>query len=141
MPGLQPDFAEILQTNLGYNMHESNYITAIHKLIPLELEKWKINDSYTSGVADTYYSGDKADIWIEYKLVRNNPNKYTPKLSPLQKAWLARQYARGRKVAVIVGVKGGRGIIIEDLNWEKQCDMTQTLTKREIAAWIIGQCS
>ena len=122
-------------------MHESNYITAIHKLIPLEIEKWKINDSYTSGVADTYYSGDKADIWIEYKLVRNNPNKYTPKLSPLQRAWLRRQYNRGRKVAVIVGVKGGKGIIIENLNWEKQCDMTNLLTKKEIAAWIVGQCN
>jgi len=121
-------------------MHESNYITAINNLIPIEIERWKINDSYTSGVADTYYSGNKTDIWIEYKLVRNNPKKHTPKLSALQKAWLKRQYNRGRKVYVLVGVKGGKGVILKNLEWENQCDMTQLLTKKQIAQWITEQC-
>ena len=100
---------------------------------------WKINDSYTSGVADTYVSGPKNDIWIEYKIVRNNPKKHTPKLSALQKAWLAAQHKRGRQVAVIVGVKGGHGVILERDQWENQCDMTNTLTKREIMQWILNK--
>ena len=120
-------------------MHESDYITAVGRLLPTHMLKWKINDNFTSGVPDAYYSGGKADIWIEYKLVRDNPKKHTPKLSSLQKVWLRNQYHRGRRVAVIVGVKGGKGVIIEHLKWEKQCDMTQIKTKREIAAWIEQQ--
>jgi len=121
-------------------MLESNYLTALFKLIPPEIEKWKIHDAYTSGVPDAYFSGNKADIWIEAKLVRNNPKKHTPKLSALQKAWLKRQYNRGRKVYVLVGVKGGKGIILKNLEWENQCDMTQLLTKKQIAQWITEQC-
>ena len=120
-------------------MLESQYLTALFKLIPPEVEKWKIHDSYTSGVPDAYFSGNKGDLWIEAKLVRDNPKKHTPKLSALQKAWLRKQYERGREVAVIVGVKGGKGVYIEDLEWETQCDMTVTLTKKEIANKILKQ--
>jgi len=117
-------------------MHESSYITQVHKLIDPEILTWKINDSFTSGVADTYVSGPKNDIWIEYKLVRDNPKKHTPKLSALQKQWLKAQYNRGRQVAVIVGVKGGKGVILTDLIWEHQCDMTIVQSKKEISQWI-----
>jgi len=120
-------------------VHESKYISAIHKLIPSHIFKWKINDSYISGVADTYVSGPAGDCWLEYKLVRDNPKKHTPHLSALQKAWLRDQYNRGRQVAVIVGVKGGKGVIIQNRDWEGQCDMTNTLTKKEIAEWITHQ--
>lgn len=120
-------------------MHESAYISAINKLLPSTIYRWKIHDSYTSGVPDTYYSGDKADLWVEYKLVRDTPSKHTPKLSELQKKWLREQYNRGRNVAVIVGVKGGKGFIAENLSWEQQIKSITPITKRQIADWIINK--
>ena len=117
-------------------MHESDFITAVNKLLPQAIYRWKIHDSFTSGIPDAYYSGTKSDLWVEYKLLRTTPNKHTPKLTELQKNWLKAQYERGRNVIVIIGFKGGKGFIAEDLTWEKQLNITDLKSKQELANWI-----
>lgn len=117
-------------------MHESQFISAVNKLLPPTVYKWKIHDTYTGGIPDTYYSGDKTDLWVEYKLLRNVPKKHTPNLSPLQIKWLREQYNRGRNVAVVIGVQGGKCLLLQDLQWEGQVDVTNLISKKDLASWI-----
>ncbi len=101
---------------------------------------WKISDKYTAGVPDAYYSGNKADLWVEYKWTSSLPKKadVKPTLSELQKDWLRQQFARGRDVAVIVGSPQGC-IIYEGLDWENPVPATpdNTLTKKKVIEWLV----
>ena len=101
---------------------------------------WKINARFIAGVPDAWYSGETADIWVEYKYL---PAKTTPKsipvaLSPLQRHWLTSRRQEGRRVAVIIGV-GKIAFILQD----NDLDLTRLHTEgrkpytpREIAEWI-----
>lgn len=66
-----------------------------------------------------WYSGNKKDLWIEYKFLPSIPKKVDIKLdlSDLQKLWLRNRYNEGRSLAVICGCKAG-GVLLTDLMWE-----------------------
>lgn len=126
-------------------MRESQYTTAIGKLLPDDVYKLKLNLRYTAGVPDSWYSGGAGDLWVEYKYFQRLPRTVDliggadPTITKLQQSWLRARYAEGRSVAVIVGSKDG-GVIYPDLSWEEvlliEKFRDRMMSKREIAAWI-----
>ena len=117
-------------------MTESNFTQSIHRLLPQEVYKWKINDRFTSGIPDSYYSGQKNDLWIEYKFIKELPVKrLIPKLSQLQLQWLNARYSEGRNVAVIVGSPQG-SILFKDKEWIAGKQPINFMSKRDVAHWI-----
>lgn len=106
---------------------ETRFIKSIHRLLPEELYHEKMSNPYRGGTPDVWYSGDKADIWVEYKYGKNW-------LSELQRLWLEARIKEGRKGYVIVGNPTGGEV---HLTLDK--DRGIVMTKSEIAAWLVGQ--
>jgi|TARA_R110002049_G_scaffold151096_3_gene314593 hypothetical protein len=73
-------------------VQEKEFINKVHKHLPREIYRWKINDPYHGGVADTFYSGRINHCFIEYKYKDTLPSKPTSKikmnLSAQQRIWL-----------------------------------------------------
>lgn len=125
---------------------ENTFITGVHKYFPSKLvpHREKMANPYRGGTADCWYSGDKADLWLEYKFITRVPKSagILPALSALQLDWLRGRYNESRNVAVIVGCPTG-GVIYERLAWE--CEMsplaftTKIKTRSELAQWILGK--
>ena len=57
---------------------ENNFISSVHKHLPMKLYRMKNNNPYNGGIADVWYSGSKADLWIEYKFVKLPARDTTP---------------------------------------------------------------
>lgn len=125
---------------------ETSFIGKIHKKLPLTVYHMKNHNVYTGGVPDVWYSGQGADMWIEYKYVDplpvSVPIRPMKLLSTLQAEWLAKRYDQGRNVAVIIGCKTG-GIILEDKKWLDEIPpaLFQSLIKShaQIAEWVVGK--
>ncbi|PPC99608.1 MAG: hypothetical protein CTY35_03460 [Methylotenera sp.] len=124
---------------------ESRFSSSINKLLPLELHYEKMNNPYRSGTADFWYSGTKADLWVEYKYLPKVPsNAYSlvsgnkPALSVLQQKWLKGRHKEGRRVAVIVGTPSG-AIILEGISWADNLDFSRIATKKQVAEWIVKE--
>lgn len=73
-------------------MQERQFITKIHKRLPISIYKWKINDSYHGGVPDCFYSGPAGHCFVEYKFKKELPKRDTTlinfNLSAQQAIWL-----------------------------------------------------
>ena len=120
-------------------MRESTYTRAVAKLLPATVYAWKIASQFANGVPDSWYSGRKADLWVEWKYVHNLPKRIVhPKLSELQRAWLDARYKEGRNVAAIVGSPQG-AIIFTDLKWNQGLPPNDPLSKHDVATWITDQ--
>ena len=81
----------------------------------------KNHNVYNGGIADVYYSGPRADLWIEYKFItipKRPDTQIKIELSELQKNWLKSRHAEGRSVAVVVGSRGGGALFMGD-SWDK----------------------
>jgi hypothetical protein len=105
---------------------ENQFAASVHKYLPRDLYKLKMNNPYTSGVADWWFSGRRADLWIEYKYISEIPKRNTtmiiPALSELQRKWVTERRAEGRNVMVIVGCPEG-GVVFETPNrWNEGID-------------------
>jgi len=59
-----------------------------------------MSNPYTGGIPDCWYSGNTGDLWVEYKWGSNS-------LSALQKDWIQKRRAEGRRVWVVTGNKLG----------------------------------
>lgn len=124
-------------------MIESQYTQAIHRKLPKSVYKWKIHDSFQGGVADAYYSGKSADLWIEYKYIKKLPKRdstmIAPDLSELQLNWLTNRHQEGRNVHVIIGSPLG-GVVLYCTQWKDGISCAdfhaQRQTQQEIADWI-----
>ena len=124
---------------------ENTFIKSVHKHIHCYAEK--MCNPFTSGTPDVWYSGDKGDLWVEYKFIPKIPSlkrtKVVPTLSPRQLLWLRQQHANGRNVAVIVGCKEG-AVIFKDLEWEggiSSVDFrTRLITRAQTAQWLDEKC-
>jgi hypothetical protein len=101
---------------------------------------------YSSGTPDVWYSGTKADLWVEYKFLPRVPQTAIVKpsdpktmLSVLQRNWINLRYEEGRAVAVIIGCPDG-GVILRDQEWERdynpQAFRDRLLPRRAVAQWI-----
>lgn len=123
---------------------ENRFIHGVHKHLSETLYRVKLNTPYTGGIPDCYYSGDKSELWIEYKYIATLPVRTPtkPDLSGLQKHWLRGRHAEGRNVAVIVGHERD-GIILRVDRMED--DITAAgfwehmMSQRDIAKWIMAQ--
>jgi hypothetical protein len=74
-------------------LKEKDFINKIHKKLPKEIYKWKINDPYHGGVPDTFYSGPAGFAFFEYKYIQQLPKRGTSK----------RQYEYSMPVYYIIG--------------------------------------
>ena len=68
---------------------ETTFIASVHKHLPKDLYRLKNNNPFAGGIADVWYSGMKADLWVEYKFVARVPKTgLAADLGELQKVWL-----------------------------------------------------
>jgi hypothetical protein len=105
---------------------ETLFSNNIRKALPEEIYSMKNNNEYVAGVADVWFSGQKNDLWIEFKFLKKLPVRAPIRpyelLSPLQSQWLRDRHNEGRNVAVVIGCKRKReyeGIILRNLEWER----------------------
>jgi hypothetical protein len=119
---------------------ETKFIQSIHRLIP-EAYFEKNNNPWRSGTPDVWYSGNKGDLWIEYKYLEQFPANKTiyPELTAQQARWLNNRYEEGRNVAVILGTKTG-GVVYINKDWNIPYNTIELnariLSRLEIATWI-----
>jgi hypothetical protein len=89
-------------------MQERTFINKVHKKLPLTIYKWKINDSYTGGVPDCFYSGPAGHCFVEYKFKKELPKRdKTPinfSLSTQQELWLTERSKQGVPCYVALAV-------------------------------------
>lgn len=104
---------------------ENTFIGSVHRHLPVGLYHMKNHNPYNGGIADVWYSGNSADLWVEYKFIQVPARDGTlvdlvggkrPELSHLQQDWIKSRTAEGRKVWVVVGSKSG-GVVFQDLSW------------------------
>lgn len=111
---------------------ENNFIARIHRLLPRSLHHEKMSNPYRRGTWDVWYSGNKNDLWIEYKYLECVPvrSNVLPDLTALQLQWGLERLQEGRNLAVIVGCPKG-GVLYTFRDWEK------TLTAAEFTSCIV----
>ena len=101
---------------------ENQFVSGVHKYLPPinELYRAKMNNPYTAGLPDWWYSGKRGDLWVEYKYIKELPKRdntlIIPDLSDLQRDWLNKRYTEGRKVAVVIGCPEG-GLFLDEPKW------------------------
>lgn len=125
---------------------ENQFISSVHKYLPPKdtLHREKMNNPYSSGTADWWYSGNKADLWCEYKYLPKLPVRANilPELSELQKEWLAGRYREGRNVAVVVGSPEG-AVVYRELEWLLPLTPAEfrgrALSRQELAVWLVSE--
>ena len=123
---------------------ESTFIRSIQKYLPFDLHYEKMNNPYSSGTPDVWYSGNKSDLWVEYKFLPTVPQTaiIDPRklLSVLQYNWLDRRYEEGRNVAIIIGCEKIGGVILRNQEWQRSLHAAQfrerLVPRKAIAQWI-----
>lgn len=75
---------------------ENTFVALVNKYVSLGVHREKMYNPLRRGTPDMWYSGYERDLWVEYKWGNNW-------LSPHQEAWLRREIAHGRNVAVAHG--------------------------------------
>lgn len=103
-----------------------------------------MSNPYSSGTPDVWYSGNKADLWIEYKFLPTVPQTAIidplKLLSVLQANWLNGRYEEGRNVAVVIGCARIGGVILRDQEWmhsyTAQMFRDRLVPRKVIAQWI-----
>lgn len=124
---------------------ENTFIASVHKYLK-QVYFEKMFNPYRSGTPDVWYSGNKSDMWIEYKFLQKLPvrSAIVLGLTDLQKKWLRDRYYEGRKVFVICGSKNG-GVVFTDLTWEKPITVNdyqkRLQSRQDLAIWIHNQLS
>ncbi len=129
---------------------ENTFRTGVHKYLPADLYHVKMNNPFAAGIADDWYSGSKADLWVEYKYLQVPKRPSTlidltagkkPEISHLQQEWLRSRHTEGRSVAVIVGCPQG-GVLFLDREWESPITAedfnSRLLSRQQLASWILA---
>ena len=102
----------------------------------------KMSNPYVGGIPDLWYSGDRDDLWVEYKFIvvpKRDETLVHIDLSPLQERWLAQRFLEGRNVAVVVGCKQG-GVFMRAEQWAQTWSTGQfngAMSSRQGLAGII----
>lgn len=123
---------------------ENTFRAGVHKHLPKTLHHEKMNNPYSSGTADDWYSGNCKDLWIEYKYITRVPSRVNVRpaemLSPLQLRWLNGRHSEGRNIAVVVGCPDG-GVILRNQEWEMEMNpdtfRDRLVPRQAIAQWIV----
>ena len=130
---------------------ENNFISSVHKHLPVKLYRMKNSNPYNGGIADVWYSGKRRDLWIEYKFIAVPKRPDTtidlvsgksPEISALQQEWLRARHEEGRNVGVIIGSKDG-GVWLPGLAWNQTFQAKDFLarlrTRKELAEEIVRE--
>lgn len=124
---------------------ETTFIESVHRHLPANIHREKMNNPYSSGTADVWYSGCKNDLWLEYKFLPRVPQRGivdpAKLLSALQVRWLNGRYDEGRTVGVCIGCPDG-GIILRYREWGHEIlakDFVDRLCSRKDLAFQIEQ--
>lgn len=128
---------------------ENTFRASVHRHLPDSVLHDKMNNPYSSGIADDQYCGDKGDLWIEYKFLQKEPVRAvvdpTKLLSALQLDWINERYGKiqsseERHIAVVIGCPSG-GVILTNLAWTKPLSADEfkrrLVPRRGIADWIV----
>ena len=128
---------------------ENTFRASVHRYLPETVQHDKMNNPYSSGVADDLYCGARADLWIEYKFLPKTPMRATVDplklLSPLQALWINEKYkrikhSRERHIAVVVGCPDG-GVVFDHHSWMNPIAANtfreKLVSRRELAQWIV----
>lgn len=125
---------------------ETTYINKIRKELHKSIYSWKVNDNFTGGIPDCYFSGYDGDLWAEFKWYPHDRRTIdltgtkTPKLSRLQQHWLNERLHEGRDPWVIIGFPSG-SIILSHGEWDHKVAVAgQYLTISEVAQAIEERC-
>lgn len=96
---------------------ETNFLNGVHGYLPVAVYRMKNHNDYVGGIPDVWYSGNRNDLWVEYKYlpIQQPRTNVLPDLSPKQLHWIKSRRSEGRNVWVIVGYKRG-GVIYTDLD-------------------------
>lgn len=122
---------------------ENTFIASVHRHLPVSLYRMKNHNQFNGGIADVWYSGSKADLWVEFKFITVPVRDTTVidfGLSSLQREWLASRHEEGRNVGVVVGCKAG-GVWLPGISWGGPCtaaDFRGYIKPRIELARIIG---
>ena len=122
---------------------ENRFIESVHRHLPRTYAE-KMNNPWRAGTADVWYSGDRGDLWIEYKFIERIPRsaEILPDLTPRQKRWLNNRFDEGRNVAVVLGTPTG-GVIYRNKEWMRPLDHVTLagliVPRDEIARWIFSR--
>ena len=130
-------------------MNEHSFVKSVHRKLPVDLYKWKIHDSYTNGVPDSMYAGDKGILFVEYKYVPSLPKiKTTPikiNLSKLQLQWLNNFVDMGHNAAVVVGTEGKNILILQDKQSNtpisKENFLKKSVKPSDLSNFILNVCT
>jgi hypothetical protein len=122
---------------------ETRFYSAVHKLLPSKIHREKMHNTFRGGTPDVWYSGNRDDLWVEYKWLANLPKRVPVRtdklLSPLQIRWLRKRYEEGRNVVVILGSPQGAWVF-ESLSWEAPLSPDEiraaNLSKQNVADYI-----
>lgn len=126
-------------------MNEHGFIRSVHRQLPDSLYKWKINDNFQGGVADTYYSGTGGDLWIEYKYLKELPKRPTTEiktsLSTQQRVWLTDRHNEGRTVALVIGSPNGILLLTTPDQWSEPLTCAEfirrAIDKARLVSYIV----
>ena len=121
---------------------ETTFIQSVHRHLPKDVYRMKNHNEFNGGIADCWYDGSAADLWVEYKFIvvpKRDTTLVTVDLSPLQREWLRDRAKNGRNVAVVVGCKAG-GVWLNAPGWDENLTAAEfrrfCLSRQEIAARI-----
>jgi len=128
-------------------MNEHSFIKSVHRSLPASVYSWKIHDTYTGGVPDSFYAGPTGILFVEYKYLPKLPKRDTTELkttlSALQKQWLNRMCDFNHNAAVVLGCED-TAIILQNKLWMqplcKQKYMQMAVPRKQIAHWIEEVC-
>ena len=122
---------------------ENRFIGSINRLLPNTYAE-KMNNPWRAGTADVWYSGNRGDLWVEYKFIERIPRskEILPDLTPRQRRWLNDRFDEGRNVVVVLGTPTG-GVIYRNKEWTRPLRSEElsklVVPKAEIARWIYEQ--
>lgn len=120
---------------------ETLFTNRLNKRLPQDVYAEKTYNIYRGGTPDFWYSGYKADLWVEYKWIKQLPKKEsTPiraALSGLQTLWLDDAMKKGRNVCVIVGSPQGCAILVEGAWRYELSHAVFTFKELDVVQWLI----
>jgi hypothetical protein len=114
-------------------MNEHTFTKAINQSAKQAgLFVWKIDAASANGVPDCWYSGAKADLWIEFKFGGKYP------VSKLQDKWLSDRHRDGRDCWVVTGFDDGTISVKTEPPFAQLS--TNRVTKQQLLAMIRDHC-
>ena len=125
---------------------ETRFTAKVNSKLPATVYHMKNSNPYTGGIPDVWYSGPKADLWVEYKFLEKTPQRAVTDplklLTPLQAKWLNDRAGEGRNVAVIIGCPTG-GVVLTNHEWKDELTAQEfnSLIKSnaDLAEWVAKQ--